>query len=84
MSFGRIIYGDNQFLGVNHYSSEKSGVYQSRFDDPREIIKCLEYAYSAGIRDFMYTPHQRYNAVFPIISCMYTCMHTCRKQYKIF
>ena len=67
MSFGRIIYGDNQFLGVNHYSSEKSGVYQSRFDDPREIIKCLEYAYSAGIRDFMYTPHQRYNAVFPII-----------------
>jgi len=67
MSFGPIIYGDNQFLGVNHYSSEKSGIYQSRFDNPLEIIKCLEYAYNAGIRDFMYTPHRRYDKVFQAI-----------------
>jgi hypothetical protein len=67
MSFGSVIYGDNQFLGVNHYSSEKSSVYQSRFDNPDEIIKCLKYAYSAGVRDFMYTPHRRYNEVFTTI-----------------
>ena len=55
----RIIFGDNQFFGVNHMSEEKAHAQAIRFQDTRSIIDVLDVAYEAGIRAFMCTTHER-------------------------
>jgi hypothetical protein len=64
MSYGRVIFGDNQFLGVNHASQFKAAELYARFDDIDQIIEVLGFAYEEGIRDFMFTTHHRYEPVF--------------------
>jgi hypothetical protein len=64
MTFGRIIFGDNQFLGVNHASPTKAMAMQDRFANPDAIIEVLGWAYDAGIRHFMFTTHDRLAPVF--------------------
>lgn len=64
MTIGRIIFGDNQFLGVNHASPTKAMAMQDRFANPDAILEVLGWAYDAGIRDFMFTTHDRLNPVF--------------------
>ncbi len=59
----RILFGDNQFFGVNHMSEEKARAQAMRFQDIREIIKTLDNAYDAGIRVFMCTTHERVGEV---------------------
>lgn len=54
-----VLYGDNQFLGVNHQSSIKSTEYQERFRTPEQIAEVLAEAYEAGLRDFMFTLHPK-------------------------
>lgn len=67
MKIGRVVYGDNQFLGVNHYSTAQASEYSDRFKNDNEILRCLDAAYEAGVRDFMFTIHPRYERVFKII-----------------
>ena len=55
----RIIFGDNQFFGVNHMSEEKARAQAIRFRDTRSIVEVLDCAYSLGIRTFMCTTHER-------------------------
>jgi hypothetical protein len=55
----RILFGDNQFFGVNHMSEEKSRAQSMRFRDNESIIRVLDIAYDAGIRVFMCTTHDR-------------------------
>jgi hypothetical protein len=55
----RIIFGDNQFFGVNHASEAKAREQLIRFQDDRAIIKVLEHVYRTGIRTFMCTTHDR-------------------------
>lgn len=55
----RVIFGDNQFFGVNHMSEEKARAQALRFQDTKEIIKVLDVAYEVGIRSFMCTTHER-------------------------
>lgn len=55
----RILFGDNQFFGVNHMSEEKARAQSIRFQDLSEIIRTLDHAYDAGIRVFMCTTHER-------------------------
>ena len=55
----RIIFGDNQFFGVNHMSEEKARAQSIRFRDTRSIVEVLDCAYSLGIRTFMCTTHER-------------------------
>lgn len=55
----RILFGDNQFFGVNHMSEEKARAQGMRFQDLNEIIRTLDNAYDAGVRVFMCTTHQR-------------------------
>jgi len=64
MTFGRVIFGDNQFLGVNHADQGKASLLHQKFSNSEEIIKVIGYAYEAGIRDFMFTAHSRYSEVF--------------------
>ncbi|MFM2056582.1 MAG: hypothetical protein RLY71_967 [Pseudomonadota bacterium] len=64
MSFGRILLGDNQFLGINHASPDKAQALGDRFARPDAILEVIDWAYQAGIRDFMFTTHDRLKPVF--------------------
>jgi hypothetical protein len=55
----RILFGDNQFFGVNHMSEEKARAQSIRFQDLQSIIDVLDIAYQEGIRTFMCTTHER-------------------------
>ncbi len=55
----RILFGDNQFFGVNHMSEEKARAQQMRFQDLSAVIEVLDAAYAEGIRTFMCTTHDR-------------------------
>jgi hypothetical protein len=55
----RILFGDNQFFGINHMSEEKARAQALRFQDVRAIIEVLDSAYAEGIRVFMCTTHER-------------------------
>lgn len=55
----RIMFGDNQFFGVNHMSEEKARAMALRFQDTQAILDVLGHAYDAGIRTFMCTTHDR-------------------------
>jgi len=55
----RLLFGDNQFFGVNHMSEEKARAQLMRFKDDAAIIEILDIAYDAGIKTFMCTTHDR-------------------------
>jgi hypothetical protein len=55
----RILFGDNQFFGINHMSEEKARAQAMRFADIQEIINLLDVAYDSGIHVFMCTTHDR-------------------------
>jgi hypothetical protein len=55
----RILFGDNQFFGVNHMSEEKARAQSIRFQDIEAIIHVLDAAYDEGIAGFMCTTHER-------------------------
>jgi hypothetical protein len=55
----RILFGDNQFFGVNHMSEEKARGQSMRFQKLEAIIEVLDIAYDEGIRVFMCTTHDR-------------------------
>lgn len=55
----RVLFGDNQFFGVNHMSEEKARAQQMRFQDLKAIIDVLDAAHEEGIRTFMCTTHDR-------------------------
>ena len=55
----RILFGDNQFFGVNHMSEEKARQQAMRFQDLQAIIDVLDIAYDEGIRTFMCTTQDR-------------------------
>ena len=41
----RLLFGDNQFFGVNHMSEEKARAQQMRFQDTDAIMSVLDAAY---------------------------------------
>jgi hypothetical protein len=55
----RLLFGDNQFFGVNHMSEEKARAQTLRFQDTSAIIDVLDSAYDEGISTFMCTTHDR-------------------------
>jgi hypothetical protein len=55
----RVLFGDNQFFGVNHMSEEKARAQSMRFQDLQSIIDVLDAAYQEGIRTFLCTTHDR-------------------------
>jgi hypothetical protein len=59
----RLLYGDNQFFGVNHMSEDKARAQAMRFRDNESIIEMLDVALDAGIPTFMCTTHDRIAAV---------------------
>lgn len=55
----RILFGDNQFFGVNHLSEEKARQQAMRFQDPAAIVEVLQAALHAGAGGFMCTTHDK-------------------------
>ena len=54
-----LLFGDNQFFGVNHMSEEKARTQSMRFQDIHAVYTVLDAAYDEGIRTFMCTTHDR-------------------------
>lgn len=59
MKRDRLLFGDNQFFGINHMSEEKARAQAMRFQDLGAIIDVLDAAQDNGIRTFMCTTHDR-------------------------
>ena len=55
----RLLFGDNQFFGVNHMSEEKARTQAMRFQDINAIIEVLDSAMDEGVSSFMCTTHDR-------------------------
>jgi hypothetical protein len=55
----KLLFGDNQFFGINHMSEEKARAQAMRFQKTDAIMDVLDTAYAAGIHTFMCTTHDR-------------------------
>lgn len=59
----RLLFGDNQFFGVNHMSEEKARAQAMRFEEIGAVIEVLDQAYDEGVKTFMCTTHDRIGQV---------------------
>ena len=59
----RVLFGDNQFFGVNHMSEEKARAQSIKFQNVDAVLQVLDAAYQEGIRTFMCTTHDRVGEV---------------------
>jgi len=59
MMLDRVIFGDNQFFGINHMSEEKAQSLAERFRDLKAITDIIDIAYDCGIRAFMLNTNER-------------------------
>ncbi len=59
----KLLFGDNQFFGVNHMSEEKARAQLMRFQEIGAVIDVLDQAYDEGIKTFMCTTHDRIGQV---------------------
>jgi hypothetical protein len=63
----RIIFGDNQFFGINHMSEEKARAQAIQFKDTAAIMRVLDHAYDSAITAFMCTTHDRVGEIADIV-----------------
>jgi hypothetical protein len=59
----RVLFGDNQFFGVNHMSEDKARAQAMRFQNISAVIEVLDAAYAEGIKTFMCTTHERVSEI---------------------
>jgi len=69
----RIVFGDNQFFGINHMSQEKSQQLAEKFYDINSIYRVYDIAIEAGIDAMMLNSNQRAEEI---------CAHFKRNQQK--
>lgn len=58
-SIDRVVFGDNQFFGINHMSQDKAQAQAERFADIDAIFNVYETAFDAGIRAVMLNSNAR-------------------------
>lgn len=63
----RLLFGDNQFFGVNHMSEDKARAQQMRFQDVASIMAVIDAAYDEGVTTFMCTTHDRVAEICDIV-----------------
>jgi len=63
VAIDRLLFGDNQFFGINHMSEEKARSQALRFQDIEAVIEVLDAAYEENVRTFMCTTHDRIGLV---------------------
>ena len=54
----KIILGDNQFFGVNHFDLEKGHATKLKFDSTYKIESFIKESLSIGMDGFMMNSHQ--------------------------
>lgn len=59
----RVVFGDNQFFGINHMSQEKAQAQAERFADLDNIFAVYRTAFDAGIRAVMLNSNDRAAAI---------------------
>ena len=59
----RIVFGDNQFFGINHMSQDKAQAQAERFANLDNIFGVYENAFDAGIRAIMLNSNDRSAAI---------------------
>lgn len=67
MALQRILFGDNQFFGVNHMSEDKARAQAMKFHNTQSIMRVLDYAYESGIKTFMCTTYDKVGDIADII-----------------
>lgn len=55
----KIVFGDNQFFGINHMSQEKAQQLAEKFYDDSNIFKVYEMAFESGIKAIMLNSNDR-------------------------
>lgn len=55
----KIIFGDNQFFGINHMSQEKAQQLAERFFDINNIYRIYDTAFEAGVKAVMLNSNDR-------------------------
>lgn len=63
----RILFGDNQFFGVNHISDEKSRAQAIKFKDDQAILNTIDKAIQNDVNTFMCTTHDRMHQIADLI-----------------
>lgn len=58
-----IVFGDNQFFGINHMSQEKAQQLAEQFFDIQNIYKVYQLALDAGVRAVMLNSNDRAKAI---------------------
>jgi hypothetical protein len=59
----RVIFGDNQFFGINHMSQDKAQAQAERFADLDNIFAVYQNAFDAGVRAVMLNSNDRAAAI---------------------
>lgn len=59
----KIVYGDNQFFGINHRSQDKAEQLAERFSDINEIFRTYDVAYDCGVRAIMLNSNDKAVAI---------------------
>lgn len=59
----KIIFGDNQFFGINHMSQEKAQQLAEKFYDNSAIFKVYQMAFDCGIDAIMLNSNDRAKAI---------------------
>jgi hypothetical protein len=59
----RLLFGDNQFFGINHMSEEKAWEQAVRFQAISAVTAVLDVAVDEGLKTFMCTTHDRMTLV---------------------
>ena len=55
----KVVFGDNQFFGINHMSQDKAKQLSEKFPDLKSIIQVYEYAFDCGINSIMLNSNER-------------------------
>ena len=58
-SIDKIVFGDNQFFGINHMSQEKAQQLSEQFFDIKNIFRVYDIAIECGIEAIMLNSNQR-------------------------
>jgi hypothetical protein len=59
----KIIFGDNQFFGINHMSQDKAQQLAEKFFDNSAIYKVYQMAFDCGIRAIMLNSNDRASTI---------------------
>lgn len=55
----KVVFGDNQFFGINHMSQEKAQQLAEQFHDLDSIFRVYDIAFESGIRAVMLNSNER-------------------------